>query len=516
MTQISDKLELDLEAGAPDPAVQPWHGAWAVVVLAAVGAVVLIGGRAPGSVLGAFAALAAAGALGGLLHGQRRLVMAVWSAAALWAVGATGGITGPGAAWALLPAAAGAALGGGWRERVIYVAAVALLAAAAQAAAVTASAGEGLSVGLTGLAAVGSTAWALISAERLAQARTRHAATPVADPRETERAAALAVELHAARADAEVVRAERAQLESQAAEAAEQAQMEVDAERARAAERDGLLAEREAELRALRTALEQAEAGKAEAEAANQAKSRFLATMSHELRTPLNAVMGFADIMRNRLFGPLPDRYAEYSQLIHESGAHLLDLINDVLDLSKIEADRYRLERERFDAREAIETVLKLMRPQADEAGIVLRAELPARAIPVEADKRALKQIALNLLSNAFKFTPSGGEVRLHLAEQGEMLELMVADSGIGIAPEDLERLGRPYEQAGDADTRSMGTGLGLSLVRAFAGLHEGTMSLESTLGEGTAATVRLPVLAPESELFAEPIGTAQVIPFSR
>jgi cell cycle sensor histidine kinase DivJ len=237
--------------------------------------------------------------------------------------------------------------------------------------------------------------------------------------------------------------------------------------------------------------------------------------MSHELRTPLNAVMGFADIMRNRLFGPLPDRYAEYSQLIHESGAHLLDLINDVLDLSKIEADQYRLEPERFDAREAVEAVLKLMRVQAGEAGVALIADLPARALDVEADKRAVKQIALNLLGNAFKFTGSGGEVRLSLAAVGDMLELVVADTGIGIAPEDLERLGRPYEQAGDADTRALGTGLGLSLVRAFAALHEGTMSLESTLGEGTAVTVRLPVLAPEAELFTELGETAQVIPFA-
>jgi cell cycle sensor histidine kinase DivJ len=514
VTQHHDPL-----SDGPDPAIQPWHGLWVLVCVAAVGTVVLIGGRAPGGVLGAFAGLAAAGALGGLLHGQTRLVMALWAAAALWAVGATGGITGPGAAWALLPAAAGAALGRSGRERLIYAAAVALLAAAAQAAAVTASPGEGLSVGLTGLAAVGTTAWALISAERLATGRARQAAAPVFDQREAERAQALAVELQEARAEADRLRSE---LDAGGARTAEadaalaEARMGVEAAEARIAATEAEGGEVRAELEQMRLSLERAEAGREQAETANQAKSRFLATMSHELRTPLNAVMGFADIMRNRLFGPLPDRYAEYSQLIHESGAHLLDLINDVLDLSKIEADRYRLERERFDAREAIETVLKLMRPQAEEAGIALRAELPTRALPVEADKRALKQIALNLLGNAFKFTPSGGEVRLSLAESGEMLELVVADTGIGIAPEDLERLGRPYEQAGDADTRSMGTGLGLSLVRAFSGLHDGTMSLESTLGEGTAATVRLPVLAPETELFDEPGPTAQVLPFVR
>jgi len=296
------------------------------------------------------------------------------------------------------------------------------------------------------------------------------------DPREAERAQALAVELQNARADATNL---------------------------------------QDEAHALRLQMEAAEAGRLEAEAANQAKSRFLATMSHELRTPLNAVMGFADIMRNRLFGPLPDRYAEYSQLIHESGAHLLELINDVLDLSKIEADSYRLERERFDARDAIESVLKLMRSQADEAGVTLISTAPDRMLGVEADKRALKQIVLNLLSNALKFTPAGGEVRLSLGEADGALEIVVSDTGVGIAPEDLVRLGRPYEQAGDADTRALGTGLGLSLVRAFAGLHDGSMSLESTLGEGTAVTVRLPVLAPETELFTEPGEGAQVIPFA-
>ena len=265
--------------------------------------------------------------------------------------------------------------------------------------------------------------------------------------------------------------------------------------RREAAETDADLRERTLAAEAARAT---ADAERDAAAEANAGKSRFLANMSHELRTPLNAIMGFADIMRNRLFGPLPDRYAEYAQLIHESGQHLLDLINDILDMSKIEAARYRLAREVFDAREALTATLRLMRPQAEEAGIDLRGVLPDEPVTVDADKRALKQIALNLISNAIKFTPRGGSVTATLTAADGTLELTVADTGVGVTPEDLERLGRPYEQAGDAESRARGTGLGLSLVRAFAGLHGGEMTLQSALGEGTAVTVRMPVLAAE------------------
>ncbi len=233
---------------------------------------------------------------------------------------------------------------------------------------------------------------------------------------------------------------------------------------------------------------------RAEAEATSRSKSRFLATMSHELRTPLNAVLGFADIMRQRLFGPLPDRYADYAQSIHSAGEHLLDLINDVLDVSKIEAERYQLSVERFDAREVLSDAMALVRPQADEAGVHLSAVLPTDPLPVEADRRALKQIALNLLSNAVKFTPAAGSVTVTVDGIGPYLELIIADTGTGIAPEDLKRLGRPFEQAGDGEQRAQGTGLGLSLARALSELHGGRLSIESTLGEGTAVTVRLPV----------------------
>jgi two-component system, cell cycle sensor histidine kinase DivJ len=252
------------------------------------------------------------------------------------------------------------------------------------------------------------------------------------------------------------------------------------------------------------------ETARAEAEAREAGKTRFLANMSHELRTPLNAVLGFSDIMRQRLFGPMPERYAAYVDNIHEAGGHLLDLINDVLDVSKIEAERYVLTLERFDARELVSAAIALVRVTAEDKGVVLTGVLPAEPVDVSADKRAVRQIALNLLSNAVKFTPAGGTVTVTVEAVGPYLEIVVADTGVGIAPEDVRRLGRPFEQAGAIEQRRQGTGLGLSLVRAFAELHGGRMSIDSTLGEGTAVTVRLPVAQVTR---AAPVGGAEIIP---
>ncbi|CAN5252520.1 hypothetical protein BH10PSE2_BH10PSE2_01770 [soil metagenome] len=252
------------------------------------------------------------------------------------------------------------------------------------------------------------------------------------------------------------------------------------------------------------------ENARAEAEAQNAGKTRFLANMSHELRTPLNAVIGFSDIMRQRLFGPLPDRYADYAQSIHEAGGHLLELINDVLDMSKIDAERYELSLERFDARDAISAAIALVRLQATDKGVALAGVLPTDGLMVDADRRALKQMTLNLLSNAIKFTPGGGSVTVTVEGVGPYLELVVSDTGVGIAPEDLRRLGRPFEQAGGSDQRAQGTGLGLSLVRALAELHGGRMSIDSALGEGTSITVRLPVVSLTRA--APPEGGAEII----
>jgi cell cycle sensor histidine kinase DivJ len=259
------------------------------------------------------------------------------------------------------------------------------------------------------------------------------------------------------------------------------------------------------------------EAARVEAESSALGKSRFLANMSHELRTPLNAIMGFSDMMRSKVFGELQPRYAEYAELIHESGRHLLDLINDVLDMSKIEAERYQLQIETFDARDAVSGALRLTRVQADAAGVSLRGLMPPHALEVDADRRAVKQIVLNLVSNALKFTPRGGTVTVTAQDFSGEFELVVTDTGMGIAPEDLERLGRPYEQAGDFTQRARGTGLGLSLVRAFAELHGGEMGIESRLGEGTSVTVRLPVLhPPTTDAPSGPPGTgAKIIAFN-
>ncbi|WP_429911483.1 sensor histidine kinase [Glycocaulis sp.] len=233
-----------------------------------------------------------------------------------------------------------------------------------------------------------------------------------------------------------------------------------------------------------------------EAVAASKAKSEFLAAISHELRTPLNAIIGFSDLMKQRLFGPMPARYAEYADLIHESGVHLLDLIGDVLDMSKIEADRYELIRETFDAGEVVETCVRMMRLRAEDKNIRLSCDLRQSAVMVDADRKALRQIVLNLLSNAIKFTPDGGAVVVMLRASGAELVLAVGDSGPGMSEEDVSRLGQAYAQAANAhQSDERGSGLGLALVHALAGLHDGSMSLQSRLGEGTTVTVTLPVV---------------------
>jgi two-component system cell cycle sensor histidine kinase PleC len=238
------------------------------------------------------------------------------------------------------------------------------------------------------------------------------------------------------------------------------------------------------------------EAEKVRAEAASQAKSEFLANMSHELRTPLNAINGFSEIMVAEMFGPLGDgRYRDYAQDILNSGQHLLALINDILDMSKIEAGKMTLRFELVSVEEIAEEAVRLVRTRAEKAGLELGLELPE--LPdIEADYRALKQILLNLLSNAVKFTPRGGQVTVRAARAGEgAVRISVQDTGIGIAPDDLERLARPFEQIESQHSKTQqGTGLGLALSKALLEMHGGALELESAPGQGTTASFRLPL----------------------
>jgi cell cycle sensor histidine kinase DivJ len=264
----------------------------------------------------------------------------------------------------------------------------------------------------------------------------------------------------------------------------------------------GAWKEQEAELRAACEA----------AEAATLAKSRFLATMSHELRTPLNAIIGFSEVMEREMFGPLgAPRYREYAGLIHESGGHLLELINGLLDMSKIEAGKFELYEELFELGEVAQGAARFVAMAAERAGIILKVSVAPGAALAFADKRAVKQILVNLLSNAIKFTTPGGEVFLRATTEGASLLLIVADTGIGIPAEDLARLGKPFEQAGAGGKG--GTGLGLSLVKALAARHGGEALLASVLGEGTIVTVRLPRAAVAADGTRLEPG-AKVVPF--
>jgi two-component system cell cycle sensor histidine kinase PleC len=217
--------------------------------------------------------------------------------------------------------------------------------------------------------------------------------------------------------------------------------------------------------------------------------------MSHELRTPLNAIIGFSEIMGQKIFGPLGSaKYDEYSSDIRKSGQFLLDVINDILDMSKIEAGKTELEFERVDIGGVIEEVLRLVGPRAAEGKIAILREVEAMP-PFKADKRALKQVFINIMSNAIKFTPEGGTVKISARTEHDRVRLQISDTGIGIPQGDIEKLGRPFEQVENQFTKSRGgSGLGLAISKSLIDLHGGRLVITSREGRGTTVTIELPL----------------------
>jgi len=237
------------------------------------------------------------------------------------------------------------------------------------------------------------------------------------------------------------------------------------------------------------------------AEAASKAKSEFLANMSHELRTPLNAIIGFSEVLQARMFGPLgSDKYSEYADDIHNSGIHLLTVINDILDMAKIEAGQMRMDREDVDLAPLLDEALRLVAIQAESKGIEVQQKISKR-LSMKADRRAMKQILLNLLSNAVKFTEPGGRILVRARKTSCAVTLTIEDTGIGIPKALLARIGQPFEQVQNQFSKSTGgSGLGLAISRSLAELHGGAMKVRSVEGVGTIVSVRVPIDCPESE----------------
>jgi signal transduction histidine kinase len=229
-------------------------------------------------------------------------------------------------------------------------------------------------------------------------------------------------------------------------------------------------------------------------EVASQHKSEFLANMSHELRTPLNAIIGFSELLSERLYGDLNEKQEEYLKDIHASGQHLLSLINDILDLSKIEAGRMELELTDFDLPTAIDNALTLVRERAGRRGIALHQATDEGLGQMRGDERRIKQALLNLLSNAIKFTADGGRIDVRAIAVDGSVEVSVTDTGVGIAPEDQEAIFEEFRQVGTADKKVEGTGLGLALSRKFIELHGGRIWVTSQVEVGSTFTFTIPV----------------------
>ena len=229
-------------------------------------------------------------------------------------------------------------------------------------------------------------------------------------------------------------------------------------------------------------------------EIANKHKSEFLANMSHELRTPLNAIIGFSEVLQEKLFGDVNDKQLDYLNDIHSSGKHLLGLINDILDLSKVEAGRMELDLASFDIASALSNAMTLVRERAQRHNVALRMDVDPALGEVLADERKVKQILVNLLTNAVKFTPDGGSIVVTARREPDALVVAVRDTGIGIAPEDHEAVFEEFRQVGRHYTNKQeGTGLGLSLTRKFVELHGGRIWVESEPGKGSTFTFTIP-----------------------
>jgi signal transduction histidine kinase len=262
---------------------------------------------------------------------------------------------------------------------------------------------------------------------------------------------------------------------------------------------DRTMTELEATYRQLEDHAETAALARDEADAASKAKTDFLANMSHELRTPLNAVLGFSDVMRMEMFGKLTTRYREYADNIHKSGPHLMKILNDILDLSRIEANKLDVSITLIDLRDVLTSCRQIIQPRVAEAGLTLEVALDDLPLAVHGDATRLIQVFLNLLSNAMKFTPSGGRIVVSTQVDDQEVSVIVRDSGIGMQSSDIPQALERFRQLGTASTRShSGAGLGLPISKSLVDMHSGTLRIESAPGKGTSVIVALPLAVPQ------------------